>query len=143
MLHVFVYGTEVTNQGNGYSKHTGAFAALSPWVYDFCYMAFASGEHVAKDFGEVSVQLVYTGAYHCSINVDTLTRKPTGKMLQVGDILLTKSKRVHFIAVSLKDGDFPDFRFPRTLSKTFQSEKKSDNKSFQFYYFVICLFDVP
>lgn len=73
MLHVFVYGTEVTNQGNGYSKHTGAFAALSPGIYDFCYMAFALGEHVAKDYGEVSVQLVYNGAYQCSIYVDTET----------------------------------------------------------------------
>lgn len=89
-------------------------------------MAFSLGEHVAGEtgyHGEVSVQLVYNGAYQCSINVDTLTRNPTGKMLQVGEIVLTKSKRVHFIALTLKDGHFPDSRFTRTLSKTFQSEK--------------------
>lgn len=47
MHHVFMYDTEVTNQDNGYSKHTGAYAALSHGVYAFCYMAFASDEHVA------------------------------------------------------------------------------------------------
>lgn len=54
-----------------------------------------------------------------------------------------KHIRVHFISATLKDVHFPDSKFPRTLSKTFQSEKKSDNKLFQFYYFVICHFDVP
>lgn len=100
-------------------------------------MAFSSGEHVAGesgDYGEVSVQLVYNGAYQCSINVDVLTQKPTGKMLQVGDILLTKSKRVHFIALALKDGHFPDSRFTRTLSKTFQSEK---NQIINYFSFII------
>lgn len=121
-----MYDTKVTNQGNGIANIQVTLQNLLLQVYAFCYMAFSSGEHVAGetgDYGEVSVQLVYTGAYQCSINVDTLTRKPTGKMLQVGEIVLTKSKRVHFIAVSLKDGHFPDSRCPRTLSKTFQSEK--------------------
>lgn len=101
-------------------------------------MAFSSGEHVAGetgDYGEVSVQLVYTGAYQCSINVDMLTRK----MLQVGEIVLTKSKRVHFIAGTLKDGHFPDSRFPRTLSKTFQSEK---NQIINHFSFIILSFAI-
>lgn len=119
------------------SKHTGDFTEPSPEVYAFCYIAFSSGEHVAGEtgyHGEVSVQLVYNGAYQCSINVDVLTQKPTGKMLQVGDILLTKSKRVHFIALTLKDGHFPDSRFTRTLSKTFQSEK---NQIINYFSFII------
>lgn len=127
---MFLYDTKLTNQGNGIANIQVTLQNLLLQVYTFCYMAFSSGEHVAGEtgyHGEVSVQLVYNGAYHGSINVDMLTRKPTGKMLQVGDILLTKSKRVHFIAVSLKDGHFPDSRFPRTLSKTFQSEKNQIN----------------
>lgn len=127
MHHVFfVYDTKVTNQGNGIANIQMTLQNLLLRYMPSATLHFSSGEHVAGetgDYGEVSVQLVYTGAYQCSINVDTLTRKPTGKMLQVGEIVLTKSKRVHFIALTLKDGHFPDSRFTRTLSKTFQSEK--------------------
>lgn len=94
-----MYDTKVTNQGNGIANIQVTLQNLLLHVYAFCYIAFSSGEHVAGetgDYGEVSVQLVYTGAYQCSINVDMLTRK----MLQVGEIVLTKSKRVHFIAVT-------------------------------------------
>lgn len=79
--HIFLYDTEVTNQGNGYSKHTGAFTAPSTGLYAFCYTAFASGEHVfgeSGDYGEVSVQLVHNGAYKGSIYVDTETHREGG-----------------------------------------------------------------
>lgn len=99
--HIFLYDTEVTNQGNGYSKHTGAFTAPSTGLYAFCYTAFASGEHVfgeTGEYGEVSVQLVHNGAYKGSIYVDTESHyeeeMATGfaiLMLQTGDVVLTKS----------------------------------------------------
>lgn len=100
--HIFVYDTEVTNQGSGYSKHTGAFTAPSTGLYAFCYTAFASGEHVfgeSGDYGEVSVQLVHNGAYKGSIHVDTESNweedMATGfaiLVLQAGDVVLTKSE---------------------------------------------------
>uniref|UniRef100_A0A8W8MEY0 C1q domain-containing protein n=1 Tax=Magallana gigas TaxID=29159 RepID=A0A8W8MEY0_MAGGI len=99
--HVFLYDTIITNQGNGYSKHTGAFTAPSTGVYAFCYTAYASGEHVAGetgDYGEVAVQLVHNGAYKGSIYVDTESHyeeeMSTGfaiLMLQAGDVVLTMS----------------------------------------------------
>lgn len=102
--HVFVYDTEVTNQGNAYNKHTGVFTAPSTGLYAFCYTAFASGEHVAGEtgnYGEVSVQLVHNGAYKGSIYVDTETNweeeMATGfaiLMLQAGDDVVTMSKDV-------------------------------------------------
>lgn len=49
--HVFLYDTIETNQGNGYSKHTGTFTAPSTGIYAFCYTAFAAGEHVAGETG--------------------------------------------------------------------------------------------
>nr|XP_011435558.2 collagen alpha-2(VIII) chain-like [Crassostrea gigas] len=98
---VFLYDTIVTNQGNGYSKHTGAFTAPSPGVYAFCYTAFASGEHVAGEtgqYGEVGVQLLHNGAYKGSIYIDTESNyeedMSTGfaiLMLQAGDVVLTMS----------------------------------------------------
>lgn len=98
---VFLYDTIVTNQGNGYNKHTGAFTAPSPGVYAFCYTAFAAGEHVAGEtgeYGEVGVQLIHNGAYKGSIYVDTEIHNQedmsTGfavLMLQAGDVVLTKS----------------------------------------------------
>lgn len=100
--HVFLYDTIVTNQGNGYSKHTGAFTAPSTGVYAFCYTAFASGWHVAGetgDYGEVAVQLLHNGAYKGSIYAETETayenEMSTGfaiLMLQAGDVVLTMSE---------------------------------------------------
>lgn len=99
---VFLYDTIVTNQGNGYSKHTGAFTAPSTGVYAFCYTAFASGWHVAGEtgqYGEIAVQLLHNGAYKGSIHADTETayddEMATGfaiLMLQAGDIVLTMSE---------------------------------------------------
>ncbi|XP_061194752.1 heavy metal-binding protein HIP-like [Saccostrea echinata] len=100
--HVFLYDTVVTNYGNAYSQHTGAFTAPTSGVYAFSYTIYASGEHVAGesgDYGEVSVQLVHNGAYKGSIHVDTETNweeeMSTGfaiLMLQAGDTVLTMSK---------------------------------------------------
>ncbi|XP_065929560.1 complement C1q tumor necrosis factor-related protein 3-like [Magallana gigas] len=99
--HVFLYDTIVTNQGNGYSKHTGAFTAPFTGIYAFCYTAFASGEHVAGEtgqYGEVAVRLLHNGAYKGSIYVDTESQyeeeMSTGfaiLMLQAGDVVLTIS----------------------------------------------------
>lgn len=99
--HVFLYDTIVTNQGNGYSNHSGAFTAPSTGVYAFCYTAYASGEHVAGEtgqYGEVAVHLLHNGAYKGSIYVDTETNyeeeMSTGfaiLILQAGDVVLTMS----------------------------------------------------
>ncbi|XP_078319450.1 uncharacterized protein LOC144620975 [Crassostrea virginica] len=99
--HVFLYDTIVTNYGNAYSQHTGAFTAPTTGVYAFCYTAYASGEHVAGesgDYGEVTVEIVHNGAYKGSIHVDTESNweeeMATGfaiLMLQVGDVVLTTS----------------------------------------------------
>ncbi|XP_062605026.1 complement C1q-like protein 4 [Saccostrea cucullata] len=99
--HVFLYDTVVTNYGNAYNKHTGAFMAPATGVYAFSYTIFAAGEHVAGetgDYGEVSVKLVRNGVYKGSIYVDTETEweeeMSTGfaiLMLQAGDVVLTKT----------------------------------------------------
>ncbi|XP_062605025.1 heavy metal-binding protein HIP-like [Saccostrea cucullata] len=46
---VFIYDTLVTNYGNAYSRHTGAFTAPTSGVYAFSYTVFAAGEHVAGE----------------------------------------------------------------------------------------------
>ena len=99
--HVFLYDTVVTNYGNAYSQHTGAFTAPTTVVYAFCDTAYASGEHVAGetgDYGEVTVEIVHNGAYKGSIHVDTESNweeeMATGfaiLMLQAGDVVLTTS----------------------------------------------------
>ncbi|XP_062566868.1 complement C1q tumor necrosis factor-related protein 3-like [Saccostrea cucullata] len=99
--HVFLYDTVVTNYGNAYNKHTGAFMAPTTGVYAFSYTIYAAGEHVAGEtgaYGEVSVKLVHNGAYKGSIYVDTETQyeeeMSTGfaiLMLQAGDVVLTKT----------------------------------------------------
>lgn len=100
--HIFLYDIVVTNQGNAYNKHTGAFTAPSNGLYAFCYTAFAAGEHIAGetgDYGEVTVKLIHNGAYKGSIHVDTEVNwddeMSTGfaiLMLEAGDVVLTKSK---------------------------------------------------
>jgi hypothetical protein len=100
--HVFLYDTVVTNYGNAYNQHTGAFTVPSTGVFAFSYTAYASGEHVAGesgDYGEVTVQLVHNGVYKGSIHVDTETNyeeeMSTGfvvLVLQSGDVVLTMSK---------------------------------------------------
>ncbi|XP_062566866.1 complement C1q-like protein 4, partial [Saccostrea cucullata] len=102
--HVFLYDTVVTNYGNAYSQHSGAFTAPTTGVYAFSYTIYASGEHVAGesgDYGEVSVQLVHNGVYKGSIHADTEANweeeMSTGfaiLMLQAGDVVLTMSKGV-------------------------------------------------
>lgn len=101
--HVFVYDTVITNQGNAYNKHTGAFTAPSNGLYAFCYTAFASGVHVAGetgDYGEVSVKLIHNDDYKGSIHVDTESNwdedMSTGfaiLVLEAGDVVLTKSRK--------------------------------------------------
>ncbi|XP_062566867.1 uncharacterized protein LOC134229179 [Saccostrea cucullata] len=97
--HVFIYDTVITNYGNAYSRHTGAFTAPATGVYAFSYTIYAAGEHVAGesgDYGEVSVKLVHNGAYKGSIYADTEANwdeeMSTGfavLMLQAGDVVLT------------------------------------------------------
>ena len=63
---VFLYDTIVTNYGNAYSQHTGAFTAPTTGIYAFCYTAYAAGKHVAGEggnYGEVSVEILQNGIY--------------------------------------------------------------------------------
>ena len=99
---VFLYDTIVTNYGNAYSQHTGAFTAPTTGIYAFCYTAYAAGEHVAGEggnYGEVSVEILQNGIYKGSIHVDTETyledEMTTGfaiLQVRVGDVVLTRSR---------------------------------------------------
>ena len=92
----------MTNYGNAYSQHTGAFTAPATGIYPFCYTVYAASEHVAGEggnYGEVSVEILQNGIYKGSIHVATETyleyEMTTGFAilpLQVGDVVLTRAR---------------------------------------------------
>lgn len=96
--HVYIYDTVVTNAGNAYNQHSGAFTAPRQGLYAFSWTIFASGEHVdgeTGNYGEVSVHLVQNGQYRGSIYADTESNyeeeMTTGfaiLSLDVGDVVM-------------------------------------------------------
>ncbi|XP_062582756.1 complement C1q-like protein 4 [Saccostrea cucullata] len=101
-----VYDTVVTNLGNGYSKHTGAFTAPRTGVYGFSWTVFVGGYHISGDtdsnFGEITSQLLHNGQVKGILHADTETvyedETSTGFVVlsvNAGDVIITRASSLH------------------------------------------------
>ncbi|XP_061187033.1 complement C1q-like protein 4 [Saccostrea echinata] len=105
-LQTHIYDVVVTNLGNGYSKHSGAFTAPRSGVYGFSWTVFASGRHMSGDsgseLGEITSQLLQNGHVKGTIHADTEAsyddEMSTGFVIlsvNAGDVIMTRATTLH------------------------------------------------
>ncbi|XP_061187032.1 complement C1q-like protein 4 [Saccostrea echinata] len=101
-----VYDTVVTNLGNGYSKHTGAFTVPRAGVYGFSWTVYVAGSHIPGDadtsLGEITSHLLQNGQVKGILHADTETggedETSTGFVVLIvnaGDVIITRASGLH------------------------------------------------